>query len=507
MTTIAEIKPSPAVQAQAVNLRYALGIALSVISGLMILFAFPPYGAWPLIWFAFIPYRFAQHRLLPRKWSGLAAGLAMLFFLGPYLARLFGPDYGPFFQYLGVWIAILVFLVGKDRLFHERTKYRWFVLQGTVDWVGWEMIRATFIPLVATNGFIAYTQATQPWLIQPVSIFSVYGLGLVICLFNYALTYALMAWYDRKYQPADAVRVDQGSTRRWLAGGGIVTAAWVVLSLILLAAVPDDSPKLRAAALMPDYSLPAFQDTENLAEQRLETFTQQIREATRQGAQVIFTPEMGFDFDPRLEHTAEVTALAKESGAYIFFDYAVAREGEPFRNESVLISPQGEFLGTYAKNHAAPGEPLSPGAGAYPVFDTPLGKLATLICHDANYTDVARRLKRNGAELVSAGFREFGGYGGQLWTNAVFRAVENRTGMVVTGVATVAAIINSDGSLAVLKVNPDGERITLVGDVSLGFGKPAYQFLGDWLGWAALVVMVFFMGFDIYTGRRARQAA
>jgi len=44
---------------------------------------------------------------------------------------------------------------------------------------------------------------------------------------------------------------------------------------------------------------------------------------------------MAFDFDPRQEHTAEVTALAKETSAYIFFDYAVAKEGEPFRNESI----------------------------------------------------------------------------------------------------------------------------------------------------------------------------
>jgi predicted amidohydrolase len=58
-----------------------------------------------------------------------------------------------------------------------------------------------------------------------------------------------------------------------------------------------------------------------------------------------------------------------------------------------------------------------------------------MICHDINYTDVARTLTRNGAQLIAAPIREFGGVGEQLWTNSVFRAVENRVAIVFTGVA------------------------------------------------------------------------
>jgi apolipoprotein N-acyltransferase len=83
-----------------------------------------------------VPYLLAQHRVLPRRWSSLALVLAMLFWLGPYLARLMGPEVGPFFQYMGVWVAILTFFLGKIRRFHELTRYRWFVLQGVFDWVG-----------------------------------------------------------------------------------------------------------------------------------------------------------------------------------------------------------------------------------------------------------------------------------------------------------------------------------------------------------------------------------
>src|SRR3972149_5224319 len=100
------------------------------------------------------------------------------------------------------------------------------------------MIRATFLPLIATSAFIGYTQATQPWLIQSVSVFSVYGLNLVIILCNYALAQGAMAWLDRKWTAADVVPVNGQSTRRWLAGMGVVLGAWVGPRVAILNSTP-----------------------------------------------------------------------------------------------------------------------------------------------------------------------------------------------------------------------------------------------------------------------------
>ena len=142
-------------------LRIALGILLSAMSGFMLLLAFPPYGIWWLAWFGIVPVLLAQYRLLPAKWSSLAQAVFAAVWLGPFLARLFGSGYGPFFQYLGIWIAILNFFMAKDRAFHDLTKYRWFMFHGLINWVGFEAIRAAFIPIIATTAFIGYTQATQ----------------------------------------------------------------------------------------------------------------------------------------------------------------------------------------------------------------------------------------------------------------------------------------------------------------------------------------------------------
>jgi apolipoprotein N-acyltransferase len=503
MTTISNVKPQAKVAMPATALRFALGIALSALSGVMLLLSFPPYGIWPLMWVGFVPFVFAQHRLMPFKWSSLAVAVANLLWLGPFLARLFGTEIGFFFTYLGVWIAIINLLISKDRNFHQITHYRWLVLCGVLSFVGFEMVRATFIPLVATSAFVGYTQAKQAWLIQPVSIFGVYGLDLLILLVNYSIALGVMAWFDRHWQLADIAPVEGRVVRKWLAVASAALVTWIGISVVMFNSAAD-MPKVRVAALRPNFPLPAFQDEVNTSQIRFATFAEQAREAASQGAQVLYTPEMMFNFDPHVEYTEQFRAVVKETGAYIFITYTVAKEGEPWRNEAVLLTPQGEFLDVYGKNHAF-GEPPSAMRGVFPVYDTPLGRLATLICHDANYTDITRKLAANGAQITAAPIREFGGFGEQYWTNALFRAVENRTAMVVTGVSTVSAIINPDGSIVALDLNADGSRVTLVGDVNLGAHNTLYTSHGDVLGWVSLAGFVFFMVFQSIIEKRAKK--
>ena len=504
MTTVSDVRPRVSALGQATIGRFALGIVLAAFSGLMLLLAFPPYGVWWLAWFAFVPAVFAQYRLFPRRWSSLAHAIYLLVWLGPYMARLFGTEFGPFFTYLGVLIAILAFIIETERAFIERTGYRWLILWGVAGWVGFEMIRATFIPLVATSAFVGYTQATQAWLIQPVSIFSVYGLNVVIMLVNYTLAQAAIAWYDRRRQVLAESTVGMQSTRNWLIATGVVLTAWISLSLITLNSASPNPQTVRVAALRANYALPAHQDEINTSQVRFETFAQQAREAARQGAQVLFTSEMMFNFDPQVEFTDAFRAIAKETGAYIFISYSIIKEGEPSRNQAVLLSPEGSFSAVYNKTHIPPGESYDVKGGTFPVFDTPLGKLASMICHDGNYTDIARNLTQNEAQLIAAPFKEFPGFGEQLWTNTTFRAVENRVAVVVTGATSVAAIIDPYGRQIALDVDKDGSRSILVSDVSLGSGKGTpYTSLGDILGWATMAGLAAFI---IYSGVNGRQA-
>jgi apolipoprotein N-acyltransferase len=268
---------------------------------------------------------------------------------------------------------------------------------------------------------------------------------------------------------------------------------WVGISLIILNGAPTDAVTLRAAVLQPNYPLPAHIDFETPPEARKDTLLELAQLAADEGAEVIVMPEMGLGFDPQLEYTAEFVNLAQDNQVYLFIGYVVSNE-EDYRNEVVLLDPNGQFLQVYGKNHPF-GEPLGPNARTYPVYDSPWGLLATEICHDANYTDVSRKLANNGAQFIAIATREFGGFAEQAWTHYVFRAVENRTAVAHAGVAFGSTIIDPYGRILAQYLNEEGEKTYLVMDVPLGNPNTPYLMLGDWLGWVSLAGYVYFMVF------------
>ena len=198
-----------------------------------------------------------------------------------------------------------------------------------------------------------------------------------------------------------------------------------------------------------------------------------------------------------MEHTAEFKALAAETSAYLLIGYGVD-DPRGWRNEMVMLSPAGEFLAVYGKNHnTSPGEPPIITSGVYPVFDTPLGRLATLICNDVHFTDVSRRLARNGAQLIAVPTLEISGIALEQVAQSVMRAVENRVAVVKADVAYASAVIDPYGRIVSLKNgSPEGAAFALVADVPLGTGKTFYNRLGfDWVGWLMLGGFVFFIVF------------
>ena len=276
---------------------------------------------------------------------------------------------------------------------------------------------------------------------------------------------------------------------------------------MILNSVPKDAPSVRVAALRSGFPAPAHHDDVHDSQARFDKFEEQAYEAAAQGAEVLFTSEMMFNFDPQVEFTDEFRAIAAETDTYIFIAYSVIQEGEPSRNQSVLLSPDGKFSEVYNKTHIPPGESYDVEGGVYPIYETPYGQLSALICADGNYTDITRYITQNGAQLIAAPYREFPGFGEQLWQNVTFRAVENQTAFVVTGAASVSAIIDPQGRLIELDVNKDGSEVILVGDVSLGTGEGTiYTSLGDILGWVSLAGLVIFSVYQSVEGKQVKKA-
>lgn len=485
--------------------RIVLGVLLGALSALMLILAFPPYNLWPLIFLAFVPMLLADYRVLPRRWAGLGSAIGWGAWLFVYLTAIFGLDAGTWFmQAIAVVVAVVNLAGGRGlRHFHEKTGYRWFVPFGIVTTVGIEMARS-FIPIIATHAFVGHTLHTQAWLLQPTSVFGIYGLDAVIMLVGYALGLASLDLFDRRWLWDERPAVDRRLVRRWLVGTVISAGAWVGLSLLLLAAAPKDLPTLRVGGVQHGYVRPGHMDPDTQVA-RLEALSEGTRQAAAQGARLVVWPELGVGFDPQAEGADELRTLASDTGAHILIAYGLDTEAG-WRNEAVLLTPEGEFLDVYGKNYPA-GEPRIVTSGRYLVYDTPLGQLAPIICNDINYTAGARLPARMGAQLVMVPTRMFAGVWKEMQVMAVFRAVENRISIVMVDGAFRTTMVDPYGRMVVDKVTPAPSAQTIVADVPLGSAGSLYTRLGDWVGWLGLAGWIGSMGLQSVISRRRKGTA
>ncbi|RME51862.1 MAG: hypothetical protein D6796_00090 [Caldilineae bacterium] len=479
-------------------LRIGIGAFLALCSAILLTLSFPPYDFWPLIWVAFIPMLVAQYRVLPRKVSSLASAIAIGGWLGFYLTPIFAGS-GLYMTWLPLIVGVITFFTDRGmRAFHERTGYRWFVAHGALNWVGFEMIRG-FIPIMGTWGFVANTLHSQPWLIQPVSIFSIYGLGLLIMAVNYGLGLGALYLLDRRWGLDPAIPfLSSRSVRNWTLGVLAALVVWAGLSLALFR-TPTTST-VPVAALHYDAGAPPWSG--------VDAFRELTRRAAQAGARIIVWPEVAIEGDPQETNTAAFRRLAAETDAYLALGYFAPVSEQVWRNEATVLTPDGQFLGVFGKDHPVvfAGE-TSPTRGTYPVYDTPLGKIGTIICYDLDFTNTARRITRNGAQLILVPSHDWPQIATKHYTHLVFRAVENRVSLVkADNSGNDSVIVDPYGRILASAVTPGGDRRgqAVFADAPLGTGDSLAVRLGDWTGWIALAGMVFFLIYDPVTKAKTK---
>lgn len=465
---------------------------LAAVSAGMLLLAFPPFGWWPLVFVAFVPMLLAQYRVMPAPLSSLASAIA----IGGWVWGFFGPVFagtGTIMRFLPLGVFVIVLVTDRGlRAYHERTGYRWLVLQGAVGWVGFEMIRA-LIPSFGTWGFLPYTLHAQTWLIQPVSVFGIFGLSLVVVAVNYALGLMALAAVDRAVPSwRGTATVGWASARRWTVATAVVLAAWIVTSIVQL---DDPAPQLRVAAIQPAVStlIEANRGREELAQATLRRMREQTLDAAREGARYIVWPEGALRYDPQVEDPLDLVGLAREANAYLGIGYVVNLAEGGFRNEATVIAPDGRFLGVFGKDHPVVfGGETSPTRGTYPVYETDVGRLGTMICYDLDFTDTARKLTRNGVQVLAVPSQDWAAIARLHTTHLVFRAIENRVSMVKADGSFDSVVVDPYGRVLAEAIRPEGGEATLVADVPLGMGNTLAVRWGDWLGWASLAGFVAF---------------
>ncbi|HTC97620.1 MAG TPA: nitrilase-related carbon-nitrogen hydrolase [Bradyrhizobium sp.] len=137
--------------------------------------------------------------------------------------------------------------------------------------------------------------------------------------------------------------------------------------------------------------------------------------AAKAGARLIVTPEMGTTgycwFDraevaPFVETipgptTDRFAVMARQHDCYIVLGLPEADSDGIYFNSAVLIGPDG-VIGRHRKSHPYISEPKWAAAGdlGHQVFDTPIGRIALLICMDIHFVETARLVALEGCDVI-----------------------------------------------------------------------------------------------------------
>ncbi len=172
----------------------------------------------------------------------------------------------------------------------------------------------------------------------------------------------------------------------------------------------------------PTYKIAVLQlNLNDIAENNLKKCLSWVRDAAKQGAEVISLPELysshyfcqsedtdNFALAEELYSTSFIafSALAKELGVVIIVPFFEKRMAGIYHNSAYIIDTDGSEAGLYRKMHI-PDDPyfyekfyFTPGDIGFKSFPTKKGKIGTLICWDQWYPEAARLTALQGAEVL-----------------------------------------------------------------------------------------------------------
>jgi len=199
----------------------------------------------------------------------------------------------------------------------------------------------------------------------------------------------------------------------------------------------------------------------------LDKAADRVREAAREGAQVICLPELFraqyfcqrediafFDLAEPIPgpSTERLSAVAREEKVVVIASLFERRAAGLYHNTAALLERDGSISGLYRKMHI-PDDPLyyekfyfTPGDLGFRAFETSAGRIGTLVCWDQWYPEGARLTALQGANVLfyptaigwhPAEKTEFGEAQYSAWqtiqrshaiANGVFVAAINRVG-------------------------------------------------------------------------------
>ncbi|MEU3624404.1 apolipoprotein acyltransferase [Amycolatopsis coloradensis] len=389
-----------------------------------------------------------------------------------------------------------------DRLFAERAgPLRTLVFPATL--VAGEYL-FTLITGFGDFGALGSTQSGNPPLLQAASVTGVYGLTFVLAWFASVVNTGWVEGWPRVKRTVVVHVCLLGLV--FAAGGARLLFDAPTTHTVRIAGISPSSDADKASSdALERIGIKYWRAEEVSAADPVaisaafapitEDLVTRTRQLASAGAKIVLWPETHASVLERDQAALleRVGAEAKQAGIHVEVAYALYTKQAPYvRNVAVLVGPAGEVSWTYDKTHPTPMEPMTPGPGVVPTADSPYGRLATVICYDADYPGLMRQAADKGTSLMLVPANDWPGFGSLHAEKAVFRAVEN--GYPVFRHSTHGNSTAVDGQGRVLG-NADYFRTdqqTLVADLPVQpRTQTVYGSIGDVFAWLCLALAAF----------------
>ncbi|MFH1825987.1 MAG: apolipoprotein N-acyltransferase [bacterium] len=443
---------------------------LAALSGLLLALAFPKFNLFWLAWIALVPLFFVLQEtknLKAKIFYGFVFGLVFFLVQLFWVTTLF--RFAGFWVYLG-WLSLALYQVVFTLLFvvllHflAQAKKIPFPFLAAICWVFIEWLRNVgFIGGVTAE--IGYSQAPFFVLIQIADVAAVYGVSFLVVLFNASL----VEFIRRKRWPMLLIAV--------LLAAGACGYGFYRLgqSSDFVACKP-----LTVSLIQPNVDQKDKLDSQKVPE-IFAIHEQMSRQAAQDHPEIIVWPETAIfsyvlhnaKLRPRLQQ------IAKDSNAWLVIGTPHYENGKPY-NSIISMSPQGEVIARYDKQHLVPfGEylpfrtllfPILKNIGYYDADYTanPQAELvyaadfriAPAICFESTFPGLVKSMVSQGADFIltvtnDGWFADSAALYSHL-NAGVFRAIENRKYFIQVGNTGFTMVIDPLGR--VLKKLPINKR-------------------------------------------------
>jgi apolipoprotein N-acyltransferase len=485
---------------------FAGTVGLTILSGLLLVGAFPNLDWGGLAWVALVPFFLIPpaQRMRSALGQGMVLGVVffggLLYWIGIFATHVVGPALG------AVALLILALVQGMTLIVFAAIA---FGLRATGSVWAWRLgVPALWTLLEWTRqlgvsgmawGDLAYSQHRLLVILQVVKLTGVWGLAFLIVLFNVAVAEAIQHRRLTRFALATALLV--------LAALGY--GEWTLHTENL-------QPTYRAAALQGNIEQDVPEDG-TYVRRVMQTFSGQEREAASQGAILTVWPETAFP--GYLRYSGPLGGVVTQDAVRNGQTTLIASMDEEVgaskpTNVLFLVTPQWQIAGTYTKQRLVPfGEYVpfrrylpflermhmtvaddQPGPSGQPPLsaDPPLGKIGAAICYDSTYGSILREQTAQGANLlvVSTYDNWYGRTSAarQHAAMAAVRAVENDRYLVRCAAAGVSQIVAPTGQ--VLAEADLYQQAVVTAPVQSRSTRTLYVLWGDWfLVFCALLLL------------------